>query len=127
MIVDLVKLAFLTLVAADLEADLSSARKAASAFEDILWDINHTSTGSDVPTSLTSDYVSFISAFSSFNGALEGVGADDFTSGSISLYNDAAAVFFYMGFVLSICLILLLFMAKELGIFSRLYRVLSRV
>lgn len=99
MIFDLVRLTFLTLVAADLEADLSSALEAVISFEADLSSFERYSTGSNVPTTLTSDYQSFSSALSSFNGALEGVGADDFDSGSAPLYAEAARFFFWISYV----------------------------
>lgn len=105
MTFDLVRFALLTLVAADLEADLSSAREAVSSFWVNLVYLKLYSTGSDVPTTLTSDYQSYSSALSSFNEALEGVGADDLDSGS-TLYQEAAMAFLYMGYVIDDMIVL---------------------
>lgn len=99
MIFDLVRFALLTLAAADLQADLSSARAAAFSFEDVLCKFSYSSTGNDVPTTMTSDYESFLLAFSSFNGALEGVGVNGLTSGSTALYEDVARAVFWVGYV----------------------------
>lgn len=99
MIFNLVALAFLTLAAADLQGDLSSASGAMASFFMSLNEVYFTSTGSDVPTSLTSDYQSFTSAFSSLNEALEGVGADDISSGSTRLYRQAANAFYDLDLV----------------------------
>lgn len=99
MIFDLVKFAFLALAAADLEADFSSAQNAAYTFDRKLVSLRLFSTETDIPTSFTSDYETFSSALSSFNKALEDVGADDIKSGS-TLYVEAARAFSEMDNVL---------------------------
>lgn len=128
MIFDCVRLAFLTLVAADLSADLSSFTVTAGSFRAALHDFYVLSGRSDiaktttwvsvntlasvprvyvsvpttltsVPTTLTSDYESFSLALSSFNEALEGVGVNDLTSGSTALYSKVAGAFQYLQFV----------------------------
>lgn len=99
MVFDVIRFAFLTLAAADLGADLTSAKVAFSQFRSDLWVLYHSSTEVDVPTSYTSVYQSFSSALSSFNGALEGVVVDDFTSGSTALFDSAGYVLFYLDYV----------------------------